>query len=109
MYPSEDAKRSLAHATWNCTNSTVACETVRIRTLNNAVTSYVRSNLAIVAVFPLGIVYLLDETTMPSGKFAQNIYLLKLEIAHSGPGNLSDDTTVYITTHEHLIKYLDVV
>ena len=41
--------------------------------------------------------------------FAQNIYSLKLEIAHSWPGNLSGDTTVYITTHEHLIKYLDVV
>ena len=39
----------------------------------------------------------------------QSIYTLKLEIAHSGSGNLSGDTTAYITTHEHLIKYLDVV
>ena len=39
----------------------------------------------------------------------QSIYTLKLEIAHSGPGNLYGDTTAYITTHEHLIKYLDVV
>ena len=38
--------------------------------------------------------------------FAQSIYSLKLQIAHSGPGNLSGDTTVYITTHEHLIKYV---
>ena len=36
-------------------------------------------------------------------------YTLKLEIAHSGPGNLSGDPSVYITTHEHLFKYLDVV
>ena len=39
----------------------------------------------------------------------QSIYTLKLKIAHSGPENLSGDTTAYITTHEHLIKYLDVV
>ena len=50
MYPSEDAKRSLAHATQNCKNSIVAFETVRIRTLNHAVTIDVRSNLAIVTV-----------------------------------------------------------
>ena len=31
------------------------------------------------------------------------------EIANSLPGNVSGDTTVYITTREHLIKYLDVV
>ena len=39
----------------------------------------------------------------------QSIYTLKLEIAHSGPGNLRGDKTVYITTHEYLIKYSDVV
>ena len=36
----------------------------------------------------------------------QSIYTLKLEIAHSWPGNLYGDTTAYITTHEHLIKIL---
>ena len=41
--------------------------------------------------------------------FAQSIYTLKLEIAHSKPENLRGDKTVYITTHQHLIKYLDVV
>ena len=46
---------------------------------------------------------------MKSGVFAQSIYTLKLEIAHSGPGNLKGDKTVYIITHEHLIKYLGVV
>ena len=47
--------------------------------------------------------------TVVAINIAQSIYTLKLEIAHSGPGNLSGDTTVYITTHEHLIKYLDVI
>ena len=50
MYLSEDAKRSLAHATWNCKNSGFACEIVRMRTLNLAVTIDVRSHSAIVAV-----------------------------------------------------------
>ena len=34
---------------------------------------------------------------------------LELEIAYSGPGNFRGDKTVYITTHEYLIKYSDVV
>ena len=33
----------------------------------------------------------------------------KIWIAHPWPGNLRGDKTVYITTLEHLIKYLDVV
>ena len=50
MYPSEDAKRPLAHATRNCKNSNQSCETGKIRTLNHAITIEVRSHSAIVAV-----------------------------------------------------------
>ena len=45
---------------------------------------------------------------MKIGDYTEYIYI-KLEIAHSGPGNLKGDKTVKITNHEHLIKYLDVV
>ena len=55
--------------------------------------------------FPLGYCVFLSWKLV----IIQSIYTLNLEIAHSGPGNLSGDTTVYITTHKHLIKYLDVV
>ena len=41
--------------------------------------------------------------------FAQSLYWLKLEIAHSWPGNLRGEIIVYIPAHVYLIKYLDVV
>ena len=89
MYFAEDAKRSLAHATRNNKNSNQMSEINRIRTLVFAVTTAERSHSAIV-------------TFLDKNKFLHrvyiNIYSLKLEIAHSGPGNLGGDKNVYITT-----------
>ena len=48
MYPSEDAKRLLAHATRNNKNSTHMIETSRVRTRTLMVTTAEHSNSAIV-------------------------------------------------------------
>ena len=49
MYPSEDAKRTLAHATSNNKNPYPVSEPTRIRTRIHSVTTAERSNSAIVS------------------------------------------------------------
>ena len=94
MYPSEDAKRPLAHVTSNIKNSKQMSETSRVRTRILSVTTAERSHSAIVTF--------LDEI-----KSLHRVYWLILEIAPSGPRNLRGEIIVYIPAHEYLIKFLD--
>ena len=48
MYPSEDSKRQLAHATQSCKNSNQTIETCRVRTLVHWVMTAERSHTAVV-------------------------------------------------------------
>ena len=87
MYPSEDAKRPLAHATSNNKNwlhqvKLPGFEPWSIQSWLPNVPTEDQLGYCVFLRWKLVI--------------AQCIYTLKLEIAHSGPGNFSGDTTVYI-------------